>query len=209
MHGDETPDAYLNHAQEYDDALAAIGEPIKDKDLVILVVLGLHEEYNSLKTTITARQSPTAFSELHALLSDHDYMHGKTRTPAPSITSSFTGNYVVGSPNIPEARQDTGANSHVTPDLEAMGNSEAYYGDNALHVGNKAEYKALADTVAELTWLQDLLHELGIRSSSNPILWCDNLGATYLSANPIFRMRTKYVEIDYHFVREKVAQGDL
>ncbi|GKB95858.1 putative RNA-directed DNA polymerase [Tanacetum coccineum] len=73
----------------------------------------------------------------------------------------------------------------------------------------EAEYKTLADTVAELTWLQALLHELGIRSSSTPILWCDNLGATYLSANPIFRARTKHVEIDYHFVREKVAQGDL
>ncbi|GKC38766.1 gag/pol polyprotein, partial [Tanacetum coccineum] len=57
--------------------------------------------------------------------------------------------------------------------------------------------------------LQALLHELCIRSSSTPILWCDNLGATYLSANPIFRARTKHVEIDYHFVREKVAQGDL
>ncbi|GJX01308.1 retrovirus-related pol polyprotein from transposon TNT 1-94 [Tanacetum coccineum] len=43
-------------------------------------------------------------------------------------------------------------------------------------------WKALADTVAELTWLQALLHELGIRSFSTPILWCDNLGATYLSA---------------------------
>ncbi|GJY44007.1 putative RNA-directed DNA polymerase [Tanacetum coccineum] len=73
----------------------------------------------------------------------------------------------------------------------------------------EAEYKALADTVVELTWLQALLHELGIRSSSTHILWCYNLGATYLSANPIFRARTKHVEIDYHFVREKVAQGDL
>ncbi|GJT59750.1 putative RNA-directed DNA polymerase [Tanacetum coccineum] len=73
----------------------------------------------------------------------------------------------------------------------------------------EVEYKALADTVAELTWLQALLHELGICSSSTPILWCDNLGATYLSANPIFRARKKYVEIDYHFVREMVAQGDL
>nr|GEZ07520.1 transposase, mutator type [Tanacetum cinerariifolium]GEZ08801.1 transposase, mutator type [Tanacetum cinerariifolium] len=40
----------------------------------------------------------------------------------------------------------------------------------------EAEYKALADAVIELTWLQALLHELGIRSSSTPILWCDNLG---------------------------------
>nr|GEZ80233.1 Gag/Pol polyprotein [Tanacetum cinerariifolium] len=64
-----------------------------------------------------------------------------------------------------------------------------------------AEYKALA----ELIWLQALLNELGIRSSSTPILWCDNLGATYLSANPIFLARTKHVEIDYHFVRENVA----
>nr|GEX78944.1 retrotransposon protein, putative, Ty1-copia subclass [Tanacetum cinerariifolium] len=73
----------------------------------------------------------------------------------------------------------------------------------------EAEYKALADTVAELTWLQTLLNELGILSSSTPVLWCDNLGATYLSANPIFHARTKHVEIDSYFVWEKVAQGYL
>ncbi|GJV85873.1 nucleotide-binding alpha-beta plait domain-containing protein [Tanacetum coccineum] len=518
MHGDETPDSYLNHAQEYTDSSAAIGEPVKDKYLVMLVVSGLHEEYNGLKTTITARQNPTAFSELHALLSDHDYMFGKTHAPALSITSSFAANYAVGSPSMLETHQDklseltpqlsalgfqvspittsgpqafygvhpsnnnknnnnnncgnrnnsrgnnnnrgheTGANSHVTPDLEAMDNSKAYYGDDALHVGNvshlsqtsqtslessnsqpspvsttsiptpplptppppppppppitrkrpwrqamkeeydalmkngtwslvpcasntnvvdgidfqetfwpvaksstiravlsltvtnnwpicqldiqnaflhgnhkeqvymkqplsfidpqqpnhpcllhkslyglkqalrawferlskalfdlgfkvskmdpslfiysrgdtllyilvcqyihaptkihwstvkrilrylhgtvehgmlirrstsstlqaftdvlwkEVEYKALADTVAELTLLQALLNELGIRSSLTPILWCDNLGATYLSANPIFHAHTKHVQIDYHFVREKVSQGDL
>ncbi|GKE31840.1 gag/pol polyprotein [Tanacetum coccineum] len=73
----------------------------------------------------------------------------------------------------------------------------------------EAEYKALVDIVIELTWLQALLNELGIRSSSTHILWCDNLGATYLSANPIFYARTKHVKINYHFVREKVAQCDL
>ncbi|GKC13882.1 gag/pol polyprotein [Tanacetum coccineum] len=76
------------------------------------------------------------------------------------------------------------------------------------HSSTEAEYKVLVDTVAELTWLQ-ALNELGIRSSSTPILWCDNLSATYLSANPIFHARIKHEEIDYHFVREKVAQGDL
>ncbi|GJZ92900.1 retrovirus-related pol polyprotein from transposon TNT 1-94 [Tanacetum coccineum] len=45
----------------------------------------------------------------------------------------------------------------------------------------EAEYKAFADTVVELTWLQALLNELGIHSSSTLILWCDNLGATQLT----------------------------
>ncbi|MFS7969739.1 putative RNA-directed DNA polymerase [Helianthus anomalus] len=73
----------------------------------------------------------------------------------------------------------------------------------------EAEYKALADTVAELTWLEALLKELHVSMTSAPILWCDNLGATYLSANPVFHARTKHVEIDFHFVREKVAQKQL
>ncbi|KAD3641993.1 hypothetical protein E3N88_31217 [Mikania micrantha] len=73
----------------------------------------------------------------------------------------------------------------------------------------ESEYKALADSVAELTWVQSLLRELRIPSASSPALWCDNLGATYLSANPVFHARTKHVEVDFHFVREKVASGQL
>nr|GEV06272.1 retrovirus-related Pol polyprotein from transposon TNT 1-94 [Tanacetum cinerariifolium] len=144
MHDDETPDAYLNRAQEYADALAAIGEPVKDKDLVMLVVLGLREEYNSLKTTITARQSATAFSELHAFLSDHDYMLGKTRTPiAPYGPQAFYG------ARPSNNNRNTGENSHVTPNLEAMDNSEAYYGDDALHVGNVSHLSPTCQTSPE------------------------------------------------------------
>jgi hypothetical protein len=47
----------------------------------------------------------------------------------------------------------------------------------------EAEYKALANAAAEVQWLHSLLHELGHSSSSSSILWCDNIGATYLSAN--------------------------
>ncbi|KAJ9538822.1 hypothetical protein OSB04_031555 [Centaurea solstitialis] len=64
----------------------------------------------------------------------------------------------------------------------------------------ESEYKALADTVAELTWLQTLLRELRVPVKSIPNLWCDNLCATYLSANPVFHVRTKHVEVDFHFV---------
>lgn len=68
----------------------------------------------------------------------------------------------------------------------------------------KAEYKSLANTAYELLWLQSLLRELHVYLSHPPTLWCDNLGATYLIANPVLHSRTKHVDIDYHFVRTHV-----
>jgi histone deacetylase 1/2 len=70
----------------------------------------------------------------------------------------------------------------------------------------EAEYKALANATAEMIWVQKLLTELGISHPSRALLWCDNIGAKYLAANPIFHARTKHIEIDFHFVRERVAQ---
>jgi histone deacetylase 1/2 len=73
----------------------------------------------------------------------------------------------------------------------------------------EAEYKAMANATAEVIWIQTLLRELGIKSPPVARLWCDNIGATYLSANPVFHARTKHIEVDYHFVRERVTQGVL
>jgi hypothetical protein len=72
----------------------------------------------------------------------------------------------------------------------------------------KAEYRSLAMASAELVWLRSLLHELGYKSSP-PILWCDNLGVAFLASNPVFHARTKHIELDYHFVREQVAAGNI
>ncbi|MFS7926184.1 putative RNA-directed DNA polymerase [Helianthus anomalus] len=74
MKGDEKPANYLARAQEYATALANIGEPMKDKDLVMLTVTGLRVEYNGLKANLLARSPPVNFNELHGLLSDHDFM---------------------------------------------------------------------------------------------------------------------------------------
>ena len=68
------------------------------------------------------------------------------------------------------------------------------------------KYKALANATAEVMWIQTLLKELNIPSPRAAKLWCDNIGAKYLSANPIFHARTKHIEVDYHFVRERVLE---
>ncbi|KAH9673199.1 hypothetical protein KPL70_018014 [Citrus sinensis] len=73
----------------------------------------------------------------------------------------------------------------------------------------EAEYRSIAFAAAELTWITFLLHDLGIPIHQPPTLLCDNLSAVYLTKNPAFHARTKHIELDFHFVREKVSQGLL
>ncbi|CAM8975422.1 unnamed protein product [Rhodiola kirilowii] len=71
----------------------------------------------------------------------------------------------------------------------------------------ESEYRALAHACAETTWLALLLSELGANIQYPVVLYCDNLSATYMATNPVFHARTKHIELDYHFVREKVVVG--
>ena len=73
----------------------------------------------------------------------------------------------------------------------------------------EAEYRALATTVAELSWLRQVLKDMGIFLPFPPKLWCDNVYALAIASNPIFHARTKHVEVDYHFFLEKVLCKDL
>jgi hypothetical protein len=59
----------------------------------------------------------------------------------------------------------------------------------------EAEYRVVANGVAEATWLRQLLHELQTPPSRCTIVYCDNISAVYLSTNPV-----QHVEINLHFV---------
>ena len=73
----------------------------------------------------------------------------------------------------------------------------------------EAEYCAIAATVGELQWVKSLLTELLAPVYLPPTLFSDNLGAIYLSANPVFHSCMKHLVIDYHFVHDLVQSSEL
>lgn len=71
----------------------------------------------------------------------------------------------------------------------------------------EAEYRALSDSSCEVLWLKSLLAELGVNISKLVPLFCDNKAALDLVTNPVYHARTKHIELDCHFIREKILSG--
>ena len=67
----------------------------------------------------------------------------------------------------------------------------------------------LATTAIELAWLRILFKGPKLFLYHVLVLWCHNVSAIALSANLVFHSRTKHIEVDYHFVCEKVLRRDL
>jgi hypothetical protein len=67
----------------------------------------------------------------------------------------------------------------------------------------------VANGVAEACWLHHILGELRCPLRRAAIIYCDNISVVYLSTNPVQHQRTKHVEIDLHFVRERVALAEV
>ncbi|XP_048424280.1 uncharacterized mitochondrial protein AtMg00810-like [Pyrus x bretschneideri] len=73
----------------------------------------------------------------------------------------------------------------------------------------EAEYKALAHCAANVFWIRSVFKDLHQSISVPPSIYCDNISALALSSNPVFHSKIKHLDMDYHFVREKVQRGDL
>lgn len=95
-----------------------------------------------------------------------------------------------------------------------------YFGDNLVSWSSgkqptvscfscKLENRALALTVIEVKWLSHLLCDLHVFSVSSPILLCNNQSSIFLAINPISHKHSKDIDLDYNFVRELVASGEL
>ena len=95
-------------------------------------------------------------------------------------------------------------------DKRSMCGYGVYVGYNVISWSStKAEYHCLALVIAELYWLRMLLGELKISLEFALVVWCDNISTLALDSNLIFHARSKHIEVDYHIVREKVANRDI
>ncbi|GKB96569.1 ribonuclease H-like domain-containing protein [Tanacetum coccineum] len=71
----------------------------------------------------------------------------------------------------------------------------------------EAEYRALASVTSEVIWILKILKDLQIERLLPNSLHCDSNSPIKIVANPVFHERTKHLEIDLHFVREKILKG--
>ena len=72
----------------------------------------------------------------------------------------------------------------------------------------EAEYIAATEAVKEDLWIQGMLKELHMFTGV-VIVYYDSQSAIHLCKNPVFHGRTKHVDIKYHFIRDKVAEGAI
>ncbi|CAL9004267.1 unnamed protein product, partial [Prunus brigantina] len=70
----------------------------------------------------------------------------------------------------------------------------------------EAEYRGMAHGVCELLWIKRLLTELGFKPGKPMELHCDNNSAIDIAHNPVQHDRTKHVEVDRHFIKEKIEK---
>jgi hypothetical protein len=71
------------------------------------------------------------------------------------------------------------------------------------------EYRVTASTVSEFIWIKQILTDLNFEINKPMQMFYDNQSARHIVANSIFHERTKYIEVNCHFIREKVQSKEI
>nr|GEY51889.1 retrotransposon protein, putative, unclassified [Tanacetum cinerariifolium] len=104
---------------------------------------------------------------------------------------------------------DFGLQLYASATTFLVGYTDADWAGCASTRSAEAKYRGVANVVAETAWLRNLLRELHSPLSTATLVYCDNVNAVYMSANPVQHQRTKHIEIDIHFVRDMVTVSQV
>lgn len=73
----------------------------------------------------------------------------------------------------------------------------------------KVEYRSMGMAVSQAVWVKGLLSELCINTRFPVALYCDNKATIQITENPKYHERTKHIQIDCPFVRDKMQDGTI
>ena len=85
-----------------------------------------------------------------------------------------------------------------------LGNScTSWKSKKQLTVSLEAEYRVMSGAASEVTWLVTFLLALNVHINKPITLFCDKQSAIFIGKKPGFHERTKHIDVDCHFTREK------
>jgi hypothetical protein len=73
----------------------------------------------------------------------------------------------------------------------------------------EAEYMATNQCTKEAIWLRKLMVDVGLVQDGATSIMCDNQGCIALAKNPTHHFHTKHIDIQHHFIREKLESGEI
>ncbi|GKE64588.1 ribonuclease H-like domain-containing protein [Tanacetum coccineum] len=143
---------------------------------------------------------PVFDSTLCRSLADMSYMHDLREPHLAALKRVLR--YVRGT-------LDHGLQLHVSCTSQLNAYTDADWAGYPVTRRAEAEYRGVANVVAETAWIRNLLPELHNPFFTATLVYYDNVSAVYMSTNPVQHQRTKHIEIDIHFVRDMVARGQV